>query len=132
MNSQLKDLCALFGLQVSGTKDSLVDALMEFLHANTSKLPDILFLDLNMPRKTGYECLLEIKASPLLKSLPVVIYSTSLNQDMVNLLFEKGAHLYVRKPGQFSDLKKVIHKAIGYISESSRRKPSRHNFVIEG
>ena len=41
--------------------------------------PDILFLDLNMPRKKGFECLAEIKRNEKLKSLPVIVYSTSFD-----------------------------------------------------
>jgi CheY-like chemotaxis protein len=49
---------------------------MDMLASNPDTLPDILFLDLNMPRKTGYECLSEIKLNIKLQRLPVIIYST--------------------------------------------------------
>lgn len=61
------------------------EQLMRMLNTKSMSLPDILFLDLNMPRKTGYECLSEIKLSEKLKTLPVVIYSTSMDFDLVNL-----------------------------------------------
>src|SRR5436190_18711527 len=66
------------------------EQLMQLLTAKPDALPDILFLDLNMPRKTGVECLSEIKRNEKLKALTVIIYSTSLNHDVVNLLYEKG------------------------------------------
>ncbi len=107
------------------------EQLMKVLTSNVGKLPDILFLDLNMPRKNGFECLLEIKAHKKLKKIPVIIYSTSLNYEVVNQLYEKGAYRYIRKPGGFSNLKKVIYEALKIASLDKVQKPSKENFVIQ-
>ena len=96
---------------------------MLHLSENTHCLPDVLFLDLSMPRKTGYECLTEIKENEKLKHLPVVVFSTSFprdgkyEQDMINMLRDIGAHDYVRKPGGFEELKEVIHQALIRVAE---------------
>src|SRR5215207_11517242 len=83
--------------------------LMDFLsESGAENLPDILFLDLNMPRKNGLECLTEIKQLEEYKNLPVIIFSTSLDRDIVDLVYGKGAVYYIQKPGEFSKLKKVI------------------------
>jgi CheY-like chemotaxis protein len=50
------------------------EQLMQLLISETSELPDVLFLDLNMPRKNGFECLTEIKLDPRLKQLPIIIF----------------------------------------------------------
>jgi len=105
--------------------------LMDMLTTNPDTLPDILFLDLNMPRKTGYECLSEIKLNNKLQRLPVIIYSTSLNQEVVNLLYEGGARHYIRKPGDFSKLKKVILEALTITSRDDPKNRSKENFIIE-
>lgn len=106
--------------------------LVDFLTQNlTSKLPDILFLDLNMPRKNGYECINEIKAIDELKDLPIIIFSTSLDMDIVDLLYEKGAIYYIRKPGDFSKLKKVIGEAITISSENNYKQPKRDHFILK-
>ncbi len=107
------------------------EQLMDMLTLDAGELPDILFLDLNMPCKTGIECLTEIKRHEKLNQLPVIIYSTSLNIEVVNMLYEKGAHGYIRKPGDFSKLKKVILKAITATFQNTRQKPSKEQFVIE-
>jgi CheY-like chemotaxis protein len=76
------------------------------------RLPDVLFLDLNMPRKNGLECLVQIKSNVKTESIPVVIFSTSFNPDVVSLLHTNGARFYIRKPDEFEDLKTVIARAL--------------------
>jgi CheY-like chemotaxis protein len=105
--------------------------LMRLLSKKTNSLPDVLFLDLNMPRKNGFECLLEIKLDDKLKHLPVVIFSTSLDMQVVNLLYEKGAHYYIRKPGEFSKLKKVIQEALTVTSQTKSGQPAKEKFILQ-
>lgn len=106
--------------------------LMDYLEANSSNnLPDILFLDLNMPRKNGHECLKEIKEIDELTAIPVIIFSTSLDTEIVDLMYKKGATYYIRKPGEFSKLKKVIGNALHFISENKLRQPVREHFVLQ-
>jgi len=87
------------------------EELMLHLHAN-NELPDLLFLDLNMPRKNGFECLIEIKQSEKLRAIPVIIFTTSFAADVVNLLHKNGAQHYICKPNAFEQLVEVIHRAI--------------------
>ena len=105
--------------------------LMEFLTNNRDQIPDVLFLDLNMPRKSGSECLLEIKSTESLKLLPVVIFSTSMDIDMVNKLYEMGAHYYIRKPGDFSILKKAIYQVTVLLTLDKINQPERSKFIIQ-
>ena len=94
-------------------------------------LPNVLFLDLNMPRKNGYECLSEIKLIDRLKNLPVIIFSTSLNHDVVDMLYQNGANYYIRKPGDFNKLKNVISKAVTLISQNEVAQPVRDKFILQ-
>jgi CheY-like chemotaxis protein len=106
--------------------------LMDYLSKNyTENQPDILFLDINMPRKNGRECLKEIKEIDDLKNLPVVIFSTSLDIEIVDLMYKEGATYYIRKPGDFSKLKKVIGDALSIITETNSQQPIRENFVLQ-
>jgi CheY-like chemotaxis protein len=104
--------------------------LMQFLTAPSGDLPDTVFLDLNMPRKTGYECLSEIKLIPGLKHLPVIVFSTSFNPEMLKMLYENGAHYYLRKPGEFSMLKELIQKSLNLVSSHNKKQPPIENFVL--
>jgi CheY-like chemotaxis protein len=79
---------------------------------------DILFLDLSMPHKTGYECLAEIKANEELKGLPVVMFTSSFTsgiefeQELINTLNRMGAEGFIRKPNNFEELKKLIEDTL--------------------
>jgi CheY-like chemotaxis protein len=94
------------------------DSLMNLLTEKRERLPHVLFLDINMPRKNGFECLSEIKNNETLKDLPVVMFSTSSAQDKINILFKNGADVYVRKPSNFAQLVQIIHHALPMAAEN--------------
>ena len=102
---------------------------MHHLQALSANLPHALFLDLNMPRKNGFECLAELKEHSLLKQIPVIIFSTSYDEQKANLLYDVGAHYYISKPADYEDLKKVIHSALLLIQENIAQ-PAKENFLI--
>ncbi len=106
------------------------EQLMQLLHTEKTQLPDILFLDLNMPRKNGFECLKEIKQDKKLKVIPVIIFSTSYEQAVVNLLYDGGAHFFIRKPSEFSSYKKIILYTLTQIMLDNLVQPTRENFVL--
>ncbi len=106
------------------------EQLMHLLINETTELPDILFLDLNMPRKNGVECLSEIKASEKLKQLPVIMFSTSFEQEVVNRLYQNGAQYFIRKPSEFSQFKKIIQQSLTLVAQGNILQPIRDNFVI--
>ena len=102
------------------------EQLMNYLNENSEHLPDVLFLDLNMPRKNGFECLVEIKENEKLKDLPVVMFSIScprdikFEEDMINRLLKIGANDFIRKSDSLVQLKEFIHKAIKRVVEKNR------------
>ncbi|RPD39955.1 response regulator [Chitinophaga barathri] len=133
-----KDDCLLFkeALEELSLPTQLVtvyhgEQLMQLLNKE-SPLPDVLFLDLNMPRKNGFECLVEIKSSEKLKQLPVIIFSTSLEPEIVNKLHQDGAYLYIRKPNKFEQLTKLLYLALTAVAEDNSVQPSKENFVLTG
>jgi len=124
-----KDDCFLFRealseLPIKSELSTVHDGeqLMAYLELHKSTLPDVVFLDLNMPRKNGFECLTEIKHTEHLKELPVVMFSTSYprdmcyEQDIIKVLYNIGAKDYIRKPEDFTKLKEVIYKMLIKIS----------------
>ncbi len=92
---------------------------------------DVLFLDLNMPRKSGSDCLTEMKQNKLTDNLPVIIFSTSFDTEIANALYEKGAFYYIRKPSDFVSFKNIIQRALTIIISNDKFvRPSRENFVL--
>jgi CheY-like chemotaxis protein len=86
--------------------------LMNYLNRDDITMPHVLFLDLNMPRKGGIECLEEIRANDKLKNLTVAIYSTSASEQDIEDTFVKGANVYIKKPNDFYVLKKILGEVI--------------------
>lgn len=86
--------------------------LMDWLNAPNTVLPQFIFLDLNMPRKNGLECLKEIRSNTKMKEVFVAIYSTSDNQKDMEETFLRGANVYITKPNDFGSLKQLLYKAV--------------------
>jgi CheY-like chemotaxis protein len=74
--------------------------------------PDIILLDLNMPRKDGREALREIKADPFLRQIPVVVLTTSKSEEDVFRSYDLGANSFVTKPVTFQSLVELM-KTLG-------------------
>ena len=106
------------------------EQLMLLLACEKNELPDILFLDLNMPRKNGFECLSEIKFNKKFNKLPVIMYSTSFDQGIVNLLFKNGAQYFIRKPAEFLQFKKIIKQTLALIMQENIAPATEENFVL--
>jgi CheY-like chemotaxis protein len=87
--------------------EDLLDYLLrrgKYAQANNSPKPGLILLDLNMPRKDGREALREIKASPELRRIPVVVLTTSRADTDIERIYELGANSFISKPVQFEGL----------------------------
>ena len=71
---------------------------------STSNKPEILFLDLNMPKKSGLDCLVEIRAQRHFSRLPIVIFSSAREARFMDSSYGYGANLYYPKPTSFNEL----------------------------
>lgn len=72
-------------------------------------VPDIILLDLNMPRKDGREVLVEIKADPKLRFIPVVVLTTSEAENDIVKSYELHANCYITKPVDLDKFTKIVH-----------------------
>ncbi len=104
--------------------------LMEHLAQDGIKLPHVIFLDLNMPRKTGMECLNEIKKIQHLKDISIAIYSTSASEQDIEDTFVKGANVYIKKPSSFATLKKILKEVITLNWQYHTSGLNRDNFLL--
>ena len=115
------------------TKVSLVNdgvELMNYLTEDSKPLPHILFLDLNMPRKTGLDCLLEIKRLAHLKDIAIAIYSTSASEMDIEETFVQGANVYIKKPSDFNTLKKILEQVITINWQYQTSGLNRDNYLL--
>ena len=91
--------------------------------------PNVIFLDLNMPFKNGLECLKEIRETPKLKEIPVVVFSTTDNENVVDKTYQLGANYYICKPRSFRLLVKAI-ETILTLEMWKAPQPPKEKFVL--
>ena len=85
----------------------------EFNHDNAPR-PDLILLDLNMPRKDGREALQEIKADPELRQIPIVVLTTSKADEDIYRTYDLGVNSYITKPVSFEGLVEVMKSLTSY------------------
>lgn len=85
---------------------------INYINNPDTGLPHIIFLDLNMPKMKGIECLEEIRKNELLKDTPCVIITTSTSPNDINDTYKHGANLYFAKPIGMLALVRMIDKAL--------------------
>ncbi len=103
---------------------------MDFMNNPTNSLPDMIFLDLNMPFKDGKQCLSELKSDGKFQHIPVIIYSTSSYMRDIENAYNQGANLYVIKPNTCNELKKIMKKIFATDWSDSVWAPHREKFIM--
>lgn len=104
--------------------------LMNYLNGTDAVLPNVLFLDLNMPKKNGIECLIEIKDNERFNDIAIAIYSTSSSEEHIEETFIKGANIYIKKPSDFSTLKKVLSEVVTINWQYHTSGLNKDNFLL--
>ncbi|WP_087149412.1 response regulator [Algoriphagus resistens] len=104
--------------------------LIDYLKHPETRLPELIFLDLNMPIKGGIECLIEMRRTDILKNLSVAIYSTSSAQKDIDECLIHGANIYIKKPSDFGILKSILYKVITINHQYHSTGLSKDNFLM--
>lgn len=119
-------------LKINTKVDTFNDGveLMNYLNKEGALLPNVLFLDLNMPKKTGIECLNEIKANSKMSEIAVVIYSTSASEEDIEKTFVLGANIYIKKPDSFKKLKQVLSEVVSINWQYHTNGLNKDNFLL--
>ncbi|MGX7668643.1 response regulator [Flavobacterium pedocola] len=104
--------------------------LMNYLNDPEAILPNVLFLDLNMPKKNGIECLHEIKSNERFKDIAIAIYSTSSSEEDIEETFVCGANIYIKKPNDFNTLKKVLSDVVTINWQYHTSGLNKDNFLL--
>jgi CheY-like chemotaxis protein len=93
-------------LVIADDADKLMDSLD---HHNT---PDLIFMDINMPRKDGLECLTEIRENKRFLEVPVIMLSTSMQKRFIKIAYELGANKYLVKPYEIEKLTTMLYETL--------------------
>jgi CheY-like chemotaxis protein len=104
--------------------------LMKYLNDPGNRLPDIVFLDLNMPILSGLDCLTEIRKNNRLKDLTIAIYSTSSSDENIEEAFVLGANIYIKKPNDFEILKMILEHVITLDWQYHTSELKKENFLL--
>jgi len=101
--------------------------LLNNLHEKVWITPEIIFLDINMPCKNGFECLKEIRSTSSFKNLKVIMFSTSSSALHIELSRKLGADYYAVKPGPYQELKELLREIMAI---DWRKPPSKTEFLL--
>lgn len=104
--------------------------LMDYLNSPEAILPNVLFLDLNMPKKNGIECLYEIKRDNKFNDIAIAIFSTSSSEEHIEETFVQGANIYIKKPSDFTTLKKVLSEVVTINWQYHTSGLNKDNFLL--
>lgn len=103
------------------------EKLMEILE---KIFPDIIFLDISMPCKSGTECLREIRANKKYDNIPIIMYTSFRDEQNIEESFRKGANLYLVKPNNIRELVERIGMILSIDWKSYSYFPQKDQFVI--
>lgn len=125
-----KDALAEIDPEITLSRTANGKILLELLLEKDQTVPDIIFLDVNMPIKNGIEALSEIKSVDDLKQVPVIICSTSTQSWAVDKAHALGANFFIQKPETYSSLKKVLERFLT-LDWHAQGPVSRENFLFD-
>ncbi len=97
--------------------EELIDYLQhqgKYSEPDSSPRPNLILLDLNMPKKRGCEVLKEIKSNPELQSIPIIVLTTSKSEEDVLRAYDLGANSFITKPASFEMLVDVMKTLTKY------------------
>lgn len=121
----LKEIHPEIGVKVFEDGQRLLDSL----HEAENDKPEILFLDINMPCKNGFECLKEIKCRGCLSGVKIIMFSTSSSILHIELSYKLGADGYAIKPGSINELKDLLQEIIAI--DWSKASRNRTEFLLD-
>ena len=111
-------------LSVAENGDQLVALLEEIF-------PDIIFLDINMPCRSGQECLREIRSRKKFDNVPVIMYSSHRDLHLIDDTYREGANFYMIKSNSINELIERLKKILFNNWKKSIYFPSRNDFVLK-
>ena len=124
----------IFSLAIEDTRVAVAltraengEILLKILEEN---IPDLLFLDLQMPCKDGRLCLKEIRSNNRYDELPIIIYSAARDNGSVEYCFREGSNLYTVKPNSVKELSEILRRILLVDWKKSMYYPPKSEFVL--
>jgi CheY-like chemotaxis protein len=123
---------ALNEIRINNILETVNDGqeLMNYILEHANILPHLLFLDLNMPRKNGLECLIELRKL-YSREITIAIFSTSSNDKDIEETFLHGANIYMTKPNNFNELKEALNRVVTAAFTYQNTFFNRANFLLK-
>jgi len=118
-----RDSPSVGNFQVTVDGEAAIDYLSKVGENGLNARPDMIFLDLNLPKKNGLEVLEEIKSNPVLRSIPIVVLTTSNSEEHIYRSYNLNANCYITKPVDFNEFMNVV-KVIETFWFNTARLPS--------
>lgn len=118
-----RDSPSVGSFQVTVDGEAAIDYLSKVGENGLNTRPDMIFLDLNLPKKNGLEVLEEIKSNPMLRSIPIVVLTTSNSEEHIYRSYNLNANCYITKPVEFDEFMNVV-KVIETFWFNTARLPS--------
>lgn len=112
------------GVHFSEDGEDLLDHLFARDQHEGRPQPDLIVLDLNMPKIDGRKALSEIKAHRATRAIPVVVLTTSSNEDDILNIYDLGASSYITKPPGLDEFKGIVHELLTFWNRPAVRRPS--------
>lgn len=107
-------------IQVARDGQEALDMLFRRPPYSDAERPDLVLLDINLPKLNGVEVLRTVKRDPVLQSIPVLMLTTSARHDDINTAYALGANTYICKPIRFARFVDVIRDVAWYWSRVAR------------
>ncbi len=123
---------AFSSVKVKSTLSFFMDGAeaMDYFNSSESEIPQILFLDLNMPKIGGIEVLTKLRQMNRYKKMPIAIYSTSSDEADIEDTLGLGANIYIVKPNNFEKLKKAIDEILKIQWQYENDKLDLRNYLM--
>ena len=107
------------------------EELMNYLNCQQVLIPEILFMEKDIPKKSSLDCLEEIKSVIRFDQMVITIYSKYLSPDEEENIFVKGANIIMEKPDNYVDLKKVLSEIITINWQYHTSGLNKNNFIMK-
>lgn len=105
--------------------------LMQYLNRKSAPVPDVLFMNYDMPENDALDCLDEIKSNERYSTMTVAVYSEQISSAEEEEIFVRGANVFMRKPALYQDLRKRVNEIMAVSWQYHTCGLNKDNFIMK-